>query len=270
MVGRLMIVCGLCLLTLGVALPAAAQTGSARVRIIHAAPDTPPMDVFVGDQRVLTDVSFASISDYVDVPTGSQTLAVAPAGEDASAAVITEQLDLAGGQPYSVAVVGLGDVETRVFEDDLSAPPAGQAKVRVLHFSPDAPGADVEVIDGPTLVQDLAFGEASPYLDVDAATYDLRLVTSGATTIIVQLPDTTFDADTIYDVAAVGRLANIQVVSATTPPAAQSDDAATTPAPDRAVMPSTGASSATWAMLALGLLAICGGVALQRRAAPTR
>jgi LPXTG-motif cell wall-anchored protein len=264
---RLLTLCGLWLLTLGLALPAAAQTGSARVRIIHAAPDTPPMDVFVGDQRVLSDVAYASISDYVDLPAGSQTLAVVPAGEDASAAVITEQLDLAAGQPYSVAVVGLADVEARVFEDDLSAPPAGQAKVRVLHFSPDAPGADVEVIDGPTLVQNLAFGEASPYLDVDATTYDLRLVTSGATTIIVQLPDTTFEADTIYDVAAVGRLANIQVVSATTTPSTQNEAAAT---PNEAVMPSTGASSTQWALLVLGLIAVGGGFALQRRAAPMK
>jgi hypothetical protein len=169
---------------------------------------------------------------------------------------------LDAGQAYSIAAVGIDDTSIEVLKDDLSAPAASKARVRIIHYSPDAPGANVEVINGPTLVGDLAFKELSPYLDVDAGTYNIRLVTAGANTVIVQLPNTTFAAGTIYDVVAAGRLANIQVaVGAYTAPTAQANaQAASAPTPTQVVMPAAGVTNeyngvflGSLLMLALGI-----------------
>jgi len=251
-------------------LPAAArQTATARVRIIHASPDMPPMDLFVDNQRALNNVAFGSVSDYQTLPAGSHTIAVAPADQGIDAAAATQKLDLQAGTAYSVAVVMLNNLDFVQFTDNLAAPPAGKARVRVMHFSPDAPGADVEVVNGPKLVQNLQFGKASDYLTVDAAAYNLRLVTSGNNTVIVQLPNTTLQAGTIYDVFAIGRLAAIQVeVATSTPsaatPAATSGSAASTP---QEMMPNTGATTNLGGLLLLGLLALSGGLLLRRHSA---
>lgn len=263
MTRRFVLLCWLALATLAWSLPAAAQTaGTARVRVIHASPDTPPMDLFVDNQPVLRDVAFAAIGDYQDWPAGSHTIAVAPAGQGIEAAVASERLDLEAGTAYSLAVVLLNNRNFVQLTDDLTAPPAGKARVRVLHFSPDAPGADVEVINGPKLAQNVAFGTASPYQTVDATSYDLRLVTSGNNTVIVQLPATTLSAGTIYDAVAIGRLAAIQVELASFTPSA---NAAAQSAPQ--LMPNAGATTNTNALLVLGLLAMLAGFVLRRRAA---
>lgn len=267
MTRRFVYLCWAALFALAWLLPAAAQqAGTARVRIIHASPDMPPMDLFVDSQLALSNVAFASVSEYQTLPAGSHTIAVAPSGQGIGAATATEQLDLQADAAYSVAVVLLNGLNFAQFNDNLAALPAGKARVRVMHFSPDAPGADVEVIDGPKLVQNLEFGKASDYLTVDAAAYNLRLVTAGNNTVIVQLPNTTLQAGTIYDVFAVGRLAAIQVQVATSTPSAATSaaDTGTAPTP-QAVMPSTGAKSETGALLLLGLLALLSGLLLRRR-----
>lgn len=243
------------LIVAGLPRNAAAQSGSARVRVVHAAPDTPAVDIFLDGKVIWQNVGFTAISDYMAVPAGAHKLALAPTGKDASAAILTADASFAAGTPYTVAAIGLANVSAKVFTDDLAAPPSGKARVRVIHFSPDAPGADIQVIGGPTLVQNLAFGEASKYLTVDAGTYNLRLVSTGANKVIVQLPNTTVAAGKVYDVMAMGRLADIQVKVATFTPPAQSS-----PAPAPPVMSNTGTSSEDLYLALFGLLIITTGL----------
>lgn len=266
MTRRFVYLCWMVLVALAWSIPVAAQqSATARVRIIHASPDMPPVDVFVDNEPVLRNVAFAAISEYQNLPAGSHTIAVAPAGQGIGAAAASERLDFQAGTTYSVAAVLLNNRNFVQFTDDLSAPPEGKARVRVLHFSPDAPGADVEVVNGPTLVQNVAFGTASAYLTVDAAAYDLRLVTAGNNTVIVQLPNTTLSAGTIYDVMAIGRLAAIQVeVAASTPAAGSSADSDASP---QSLMPNTGITTDANLLLMLGLLALLSGLILRRRVA---
>lgn len=272
MVRRLSLVLGMALLALAFALPAAAQSNNARVRVIHASPDAPAVDVFVDGQAALTNVGFPAISNYLDVPAGDHEIRVAPAGAGADAAVITANVTLQGGMAYTVAAVGLlADIRAQVYNDNLAAPAAGKAHVRVIHASPDAPAVRVRVADGPTLIESLAFPNASDYLPVDAGTYNLQVTPAGADDVVLDLSGTQLQAGTIYDVVAVGQLANIRAEVATfTPesaPAGAGDDngaVVTTPG----TLPETGAADGlTIALIAAGLALLAGGFALRRRTA---
>jgi hypothetical protein len=262
--GWLAVLVGLLLLPM----QAGAQAETAQVRVIHAAPDTPGVDVFVDGEVVLSNISFPTVSAYLALPAGDHTVAIAPTGEAVEQALLTQDVTVAAGSAYTVAAIGLADVSFAVFEDDLSPVAEGQARARFIHTSPDAPAVDIEVVDGPTLFQNVGFGEAGAYQDVQAGSYDLRAVASGDNTVVVQLPGTTLEAGTIYDVIAVGRLANIQVEVATFTPQAPTAVAGDTGTDDNAapssVMPETGLADAKYALLALGLVAIGAGCMLRR------
>lgn len=250
---RSLILFGASLLALLVAaLPAAAAERPALVRIVHAAPDTPPVDVRIDERVVLTSAQFPTISDYLEVPAGAHTLTLTPSA--GGTAVLTSQASFEAGAVYTVAAIGLANVTAEVYRDDLAAPAAGKARVRIIHTSPDAPGADVEVVEGPTLVQNLAFTEASPYLDVAEGSYNLRLVIGTDNTVVVPLPNTSFKAGTIYDVIATGRLATIQVIVGTYTPSTAGEP--------RALMPSAGASDSADTLLLLALALLLGGLLL--------
>lgn len=242
-----------------------AQGGSAKVRVVHASPDAPAVDVFVDGNKVLTNVPFFTASDYLDVPTGEHRFQVSPTGQPASAAVIDATATVAAGKAYSVVATGkVADIKGTILADNLAAPAAGKAHVRVVHASPDTPAVDVKVKGGPTLISNLVFPTASDYLPVDAGSYDLIVTPAGSDTVALDLGSTTLAAGKIYDVFAVGLSGDSSLkVEITTPPA----QAAAAPAPSTpGQLPNT--SGETTPVLLFGLFAalmVGGGLLLRRR-----
>src|SRR5688572_30881418 len=74
--------------------------GEARVRVVHASPDAPDVDVLVDDSPVLTDVPYLATSDYLEVSPGSRNLKVNAAGTATS--VIDTDVNLVDGIDYTV------------------------------------------------------------------------------------------------------------------------------------------------------------------------
>ena len=180
--------------------------------------------------------------------------------------MIDAKATLAAGQAYTVAAVGtLATIKPAILQDNLAAPAAGKAHVRVVHASPDAPAVDVKVKGGPTLISALSFPNASAYLPVDAGTYDLVVSPAGSAAVALDLSGTTLEAGKIYDVFAVGLLNGTPKlgVQITTPPPV----AAGAPMPTG--MPSTGAESlpALIAFVAMAALLLgAGGLVLRHQA----
>jgi len=262
MLRRLMFALGLALLAVGFTLPAAAQ-GNARVRIVHASPDAPAVDVFVGEQAVATNVPFFTASDYLELPAGQARVRIAPTGAGAAAAVIDATLTLAAGQAYSVAAVNpVANISAEVFQDNLAAPSASnKARLRVYHLSYDAPAVDVKLAGGATLIPNLAFPDASAEAELDAGTYSLQVTPAGAGDVVIDLPNTQLQGGLYYSVFAVGPLAEIRAeVETFTLPAAGGGQPHS--------LPNTGvADNMSLMLLALGAAAIGGGLLLRRRTA---
>jgi hypothetical protein len=64
---------------------------------------------------------------------------------------------------------------------DTTGTPVGTAMVRVIHGAPDAPAVDVYVegVDTP-IITDLAYGETTEYLEVDAGEYNFQVRAAGS------------------------------------------------------------------------------------------
>ena len=189
---------------------AGAQSPSdARVRVVHASPDAPGVDVYANDNKVLTNVEFPAASDYLTVPAGTYNFKVFATGADpvSDEPVIDADATLAAGKDYTVAAVGLvADIQPAVFEDNNAAPAEGKAHVRVIHASPDAPAVDIAVAGGPVVIAGLAFPDASEYTPVDEGTYDLEVRAAGTETVALPLDGVSLAAAKIYTVIAVGLL----------------------------------------------------------------
>lgn len=184
---------------------ASAQSSTAMVRVIHASPDAPAVDVWVNGEVAIAGLAFGEATDYVELAAGDYEVAVTPAGGTAADAVIQATLTLEGGMAYSVAAVGqVADIEPLVLVDNLSAPEAGKAHVRVVHASPDAPAVDVAVAGGPVLIENLAFKADSGYLPVDAMSYDLEVRPTGTTDVAIDIAGFNAQAGTVYSVFAIG------------------------------------------------------------------
>lgn len=108
-------------------------------------------------------------------------------------------------------VVACGDDGNDVTDTD-DDPPAETASLRVVHASAGAPAVDVyaEGIDEP-LISDLAYGEASAYIEVPAGTYNIQVRAAGAPTTedpVYQTGDLSLAADATVTAIAAGDLAS--------------------------------------------------------------
>jgi hypothetical protein len=87
-----------------------------------------------------------------------------------------------------------------------------EAKVRVGHFSPDAPAVDVYA-NGGAILSDVPFGVLSEYLEVPAGTYIIEVVAAGADPAdgaVIGPVELDFAAGTMTTVAATNTLENIE------------------------------------------------------------
>jgi hypothetical protein len=185
---------------------ATAQSGKAMVRVAHFSPDAPAVDVYVNGTKTLSGVSFGTVSEYLEVPADTYTFEVRPANAPASSKpVIKATATVQGGQAFTVAAVGaLASIRGRIYSDDLSAPPPGQGKVRVIHAAVGVPAVDVAVRGGPTLFRGVRFPDATPYVAVPAGTFDIQVRAAATGKTLLSASDLAVRAGTISTVAAIG------------------------------------------------------------------
>ena len=165
--------------------------GEARVRVVHASPDAPDVDVLVDNAEVLGDVPYLAASDYLDAPSGDRNLKVNAAGT--ASTVIDADVNLVDGTDYTVIASGLvAAIEPIVLEDDNTAPAAGNARVRAIHGAPSAPAVDIYVTapgadiaaETPALAN-VSFGDVADYLEAPAGEYQVRVTPAGTKTVAI-------------------------------------------------------------------------------------
>ena len=186
-----------------------APVSTAQVRVVHASPDAPNVDVLVDGAAVLTNVAYKASSTYLDVPAGSRNLRVRATGT--STVVIDQTAAVTAGKRYTVLATGrVASIAPVVLEDDLTAPAAGNVKLRLVHASPTAgtvdiyvtaPGASIATAT-PTLAS-VPFRAASGYLEVPAGTYRVRITPTGSKTVAIDVNDVALAAGQVRTAVAV-------------------------------------------------------------------
>ena len=186
-----------------------APATTAQVRVVHASPDAPNVDVLVDGAAVLTNVPFKGSSNYLDVPAGSRNLRVRATGT--STVVIDQTAAVTAGKRYTVLATGrVASIAPLVLEDDLVAPGSGSVKLRLVHASPSAgnvdiyvtaPGASIATV-APT-VPNVPFRAASNYLEVPAGTYRVRITPVGTKTVAIDVNDVALTAGQVRTAVAV-------------------------------------------------------------------
>jgi hypothetical protein len=124
----------------------------ADVRVVHASPDAPAVDVIVDDNfasPVISALAFPGVApsanSYLSVPADDYNLKVAAAGTNA--VVLDLDATLAAGSAYTVLATDLLANISQLILTDNNRSVATEAKVRLVHASPAAGPVDIYVTD---------------------------------------------------------------------------------------------------------------------------
>jgi Domain of unknown function (DUF4397) len=215
-VARLRVLVGVILaaaLVLAFAATPASGSGTTKVRAFHNSPDTPPVDIYVNGAKTLSNVSYGTLSGYLEVPKGTYNVKVKVAPSTASDPAALEADLRLGKRPTTIAAIGslTGDGEPLQLKvlRDRDTISRHLTRLRVAHTSPDAPAVDVQAkLAGRwyRVVRDLEFGETSGYLLAPAGQYRLRIVAAGTNTVVKDLGKVRLKGSTSYTAWAVGFL----------------------------------------------------------------
>jgi len=163
----------------------------ARLRVVHASPDAPNVDVYVDSNVVAQNVPYATASQYLDASSGTHTIKITPAGS--TTAVTSVSQNFTSKTDYTALAVGdVSNISILALQDDNTAPASGQIKLRVVHASPSAgpvdiyvtaPGTDINT-ETPTLTN-VPFKGVSQYLAVPAGSYEVRVTPTGTKVVAI-------------------------------------------------------------------------------------
>lgn len=168
-----------------VAAPATAAPGDpvGWLRLGHLSPDTKSVDVRVSVRGSATplleleSVGYGDVSAYSELPPGSYSVSMVPAGSSpATAPAISASVRVTGGTATTVAAYGPSkDLQVRAFTDDLTQPAAGQARIRLVQASTITPEVDVSTSTGTPIARDAVAGSATAYAEIPAGAWTLEL-----------------------------------------------------------------------------------------------
>jgi hypothetical protein len=201
-------------LSLAAASPAA--LAEARVLVGHFAPfadsiDATSVSIRINGQVALQNVKYGDFTQYIALPAGPYLIEVLPTGT--STVAISANVTLAD-RDYTVLATGNGTQQPlalQALQDDNTAAPAGNLRLRVVHVAPfaaDATSTAVSVrTDGGAVVGGLSsvpFAAVSPYLELPAGTYDLKVATPDGKVNLIDLAPVALPAGAILTVLARG------------------------------------------------------------------
>ena len=179
------------------------------MRVVHASPDAPNVDVLLDDAKVLSDVPYLASSDYLATSAGDHNLKVNAAGTATTA--IDADVTLADGTDYTVIASDLvAEITPIVLQDDNTAPAAGNARVRAIHGAPSAPAVDIYVtapgadLEAATpVLTGVEFGDVADYLEVPAGEYQVRVTPAGTKTVAIDSGALTLESGQVRTAIAV-------------------------------------------------------------------
>jgi hypothetical protein len=141
------------------------------------------------EQLVLPKLGYGQVSEYLPLDAGLYAFSMRPAGSPATdEAVLRVSADLAANTSYTFAAFGRqAELNTDLLTDDLSAPPPGQGRVRLIQAAIDAGAVDVSTAGGPLLAQDADLGSVGNYVAVPAGAWEVTAEGDSADPVVENL-----------------------------------------------------------------------------------
>lgn len=183
------------------------------VRIIHASPDAPPVNILVNGNAAVEGADYKQAAVLRPVP-GTYEVAVEGIVPGGNITVIGPQ-DFTFEENRRYNVVAAGDVAgigAVVFEDEPGFSSSNEVRVRIGHLAPDVPNVDVYVTAAgggddlsavEPLLEDVPFEAVAEPEEVIAGDYRIQITATGSTTPVYDSGDVTLPAGADLFVAAV-------------------------------------------------------------------
>lgn len=188
------------------------------IRVFHAVPNAPAVDVYVNDSLAFRDLSYRQFTNYIPLLSGQYTIQLYATGTT-EPALITADLSLPlGGIFTTVATGNLDDLQLLVLDDfEVNDLETTISKVRVVHLATNTPAVNIKLND-MLFIQGIQFREMTPYAMVPPDSYIATVLDSitNAQLLIFRVQLREHYISTIYLLGELPQLSVIQSIDGST------------------------------------------------------
>lgn len=141
------------------------------VRVFHAVPNAPAVDVYVNDSLAFRNISFRQFTNYVPLSAGQYIVKLYATGTTGPE-LLSSELSIPLGGIFTTAASGnINDLQLLVLEDyDATGPSDMESKFRVVHLAPNTPAINLS-LDGIPMIQGIHFREMTSFAAVPPNAY---------------------------------------------------------------------------------------------------
>ncbi len=180
-------------------MPAMAQETQSWIRVMHDSPDAPNVDVFVDGEPAFENIPYLTTTSYQALAPGQHRVQIVSDGRSVDDSIIDINVDLRGDKPYTVLALGnLSNIKAQLLPDTSKAPPAGHARVRVIHAATDIGPVDIYPSGSTSpVLTDQYFGSAD-YVNIPAGTYTFDVTPASSAQIVMSSQQLKFEPGWVY------------------------------------------------------------------------
>ncbi len=188
-------------------------SGAELVRFVHASPDAPAVDLYVGDKLYAPGLTFGSFTPHIAIAAGSVDVTVRSAGSSATSDALAKgSLTLTGGKATTVVIGGSANGLTITNSDDNIATLAPN-KVRIHVINATSDGTATLKLGAATVLASAAKPDATG-TEVAPGIYDLAVSVDNPT---LQLTDKQpLSGGVLYDLVVAGNDKSSKLIVAAT------------------------------------------------------
>lgn len=177
---------------------------NAFVRILHASPNAPAVDIYVNDKLFVKGIRYKGFSKYYSVPAGTYSVKAYPAGQRVNP-VLSTTVTISTNTIQTIAAIGtLPNISIQSIPEPKQQIIPSKAYVRFVHLSPNAPRVDVGVAGGAALFKNVGYKEVTSYIPVDSGFYTFEVRATGTGERVLHVPNIHLLPNRFYTVYAVG------------------------------------------------------------------
>ena len=174
------------------------------VRILHAVPKAPNVDVYLNGSLLTSNLAFGKISKYTVLSPGEYEFQLFRAGTY-DKPLLTQTVQLIANANYTVSIVTLANALYLFrLKDDNVPVTKSQAFLRFINLSSNAPLLSLALPNGVTLFNEAEYLETTGYYQLSAGIYNFEVLLGSSQITTKYIKNITLDSGVFYTIYIIG------------------------------------------------------------------
>ena len=174
------------------------------IRILHAVPTAPNVDVYLNGSLITSNLAFGKISKYSQLSSGEYEFQLFKAGTYVKP-LLSQNIQLIANANYTVSIVTLANALYLFrLKDDNVPVTKSQAFLRFINLSSNAPLLSLALPNGVTLFNEAEYLETTSYYQLSPGIYNFEVLFASSDVTAKYIKNITLVGGKFYTIYILG------------------------------------------------------------------